>query len=156
MATEIERKFLLQGEAWRQDVERSVPMRQAYLGGDGVSVRIRIAGDEAWLNIKEARLGMARAEFEYTVPLSDARDLERLARGGRVEKTRHYLRHGGCLWEIDEFEGANRGLVVAEIELDRPEQPFPRPGWLGREVTGDEAYYNLQLARRPYSQWARR
>ncbi len=154
MALEIERKFLPASDAWRADVERSVPMRQAYLGGNGVSVRIRIAGDRALINIKQNRLGMAREEFEYPVPMEDGLRLTALAGGGRIEKTRHYLRHGGMLWEIDEFEGDNQGLVVAEIELDAPDQSFERPAWLGEEVTDEERYYNVALSTKPYTQWS--
>lgn len=153
MALEIERKFLLASDAWRAAVERSVPMRQAYLGGTGVSVRIRIAGDRALINIKQNRLGMAREEFEYPVPMDDGLRLTALAGGGRVEKTRHYLHVGGMLWEIDEFEGDNQGLVVAEIELQSADQAFERPDWLGREVTDEERYYNVALSTHPYTQW---
>ncbi|KAA9133263.1 CYTH domain-containing protein [Marinihelvus fidelis] len=154
MALEIERKFLLASDAWRDEVERSVPMHQGYLGGQGVSVRVRIAGDRALINIKQNRLGMAREEFEYPVPMADGLRLMKLAGGGRVEKTRHYVRRDGVLWEIDEFEGDNAGLVVAEIELDDPDQVFVHPDWLGAEVTDEERYYNVALATHPYSQWS--
>lgn len=153
MALEIERKFLLTSDAWRSRVERAVPMRQAYLGGDGVSVRVRIAGDAALINIKQKRLGLAREEFEYPVPMADGLRLMELAAGGKVEKTRHYVRHGGMLWEIDEFEGDNAGLVVAEIELDAVDQGFQRPPWIGDEVTDVERYYNIALATHPYRDW---
>jgi len=155
MAVEIERKFLVEGDDWRDSVSRSVAMQQAYLGGEGVSVRVRITADDALINIKENRLGYAREEFEYHVPLDDAWRLMALARRGRVEKVRHYVELAGTLWEIDEFQGENDGLVVAEVELDDPRQPFERPVWLGREVTDEERYYNVSLALRPFRAWDR-
>jgi adenylate cyclase len=153
MGREIERKFLLADDSWRNEVERSVSMQQAYLGGEGVSVRARIEGDRANLNIKQMRIGAARAEFEYGIPVADALHLMELARGGRTEKTRHYLHHAAMLWEIDEFHGDNTGLVVAEIELEREGQEFEKPPWLGEEVTLDERYYNVALARHPFGSW---
>ena len=153
MALEIERKFLPANDAWREDVERSVTMKQAYLGGERVSVRVRIAGDKAWLNIKELRLGAARLEFEYPLPSDEAWQLMDLAIGNQVEKTRHYVNDAGMVWEIDEFEGDNTGLIVAEIELSEPGQHLEHPVWLGREVTGEERYYNVGLAARPYCTW---
>lgn len=154
MALEIERKFLLSGDGWREAVERSVPMRQAYLGGEGVSVRVRIAGDEALINIKQNRLGMQREEFEYPVPMEDGLRLYALGAGGRIEKTRHHLAWAGQHWEIDEFEGANRGLIVAEIELGSVHESVERPPWLGREVTDEARYYNVALAVHPYAEWS--
>lgn len=153
MPIENERKFLLTNDAWRRDVERSQAMKQAYLGGEGVSVRVRIAGERAWLNIKQLRIGASRLEFEYPLPGEEAQQLMELAREGCVEKTRHYLHYADMLWEIDEFEGQNRGLIVAEIELSSVEQAFDRPPWLGREVTDEECYYNVYLANRPYCTW---
>lgn len=153
MAIEIERKFLLKGERWREEAERSLYMRQAYLGGDGVSVRVRFEGDLARLNIKQSRVGSSRYEFEYTIPLVDARRLMQLANGGSTEKTRHYVRHAGMTWEIDEFHGENEGLIVAEIELESEDQEFERPDWVGEEVTGEERYYNVALARHPFRNW---
>lgn len=153
MALEIERKFLPRSEAWRGQVERSVDMKQAYLGGDGVSVRVRLAGDRANINIKQLRLGRQREEFEYPVPMEDALRLFELAGGGRIEKTRHYLRHGGLLWEIDEFGGRNQGLVVAEVELETSDQAVDIPEWVDREVTDEDRYYNIALANQPFDSW---
>ena len=153
MALEIEKKFLLKNDQWRASVERSLAMRQAYLGGDGVSVRVRFEGDQARLNIKQLLIGPSRHEFEYSIPLADARRLIELANAGGTEKTRHYVRYAGMLWEIDEFEGDNAGLIVAEIELEHENQEFERPHWLGEEVTGEERYYNVALALNPYSNW---
>ena len=150
---EIERKFLVRGDGWRRDVRRSARMRQAFLGGDGVSVRVRITGERARLNIKERRLGIEREEFDYPLPLDEAERLFALAGGGRIDKTRHYVPAGELTWEIDEFDGDNAGLVVAEIELPSREASIERPPWLGEEVTDDERYYNVALALRPWREW---
>jgi adenylate cyclase len=153
MALEIERKFLPLDESWRTGVLRSVPMKQAYLGGDGVSIRVRLAGDVATINIKQMRLGREREEFEYPVPLEDGLRLYDLAGGGKVAKIRHYLRHGGLLWEIDEFEERNAGLVVAEVELESVDQAIELPAWAGEEVTDVDRYYNVALALQPFDSW---
>lgn len=161
MGIEIERKFLLAGDGWRRSVERTQAMAQGYLndldvlsgGIQKASIRVRIEGEAAFLNIKSAQSGPSRLEFDYPVPVEDARQLLELCVGGLVRKQRHYVRHGGHLWEIDEFEGENAGLVVAEIELGSPDEAFALPPWAGREVTDEPRYYNLALASRPYSRW---
>jgi len=155
MAKEIERKFLLASDAWRDEVERSERMVQGYLNDVGpVSVRARVAGPRAWLNIKSRTLGVSRDEFEYEIPLSDAeRMLDHLTTGPVIDKTRHFVRFGAHLWEIDEFHGENDGLVVAEVELEHVDQPFKRPAWLGEEVSHEARYYNVSLVKKPYSQW---
>ncbi len=155
MGVEIERKFLLASDAWRAAVERSERMDQGYLGGERASVRVRIAGSGAFLNIKSQQRGTTRLEFEYPLPLDDARQmLDALAMPGRIAKQRHYVSHAGHLWEIDEFEAENAGLVVAEIELASEDERFERPDWLGKEVTDDLRYYNAALAQQPYCSWA--
>lgn len=162
MAIEIERKFLLANDGWRAGIERSEPIAQGYLVGaqalrDGTaraSVRARLAGDQAWLNIKAARLGIERAEFEYPIPADDARDLLATLCDGVLEKTRHHVRVDGVLFEVDEFAGDNRGLIVAEVELPAVDAPFPRPPWLGREVSTLARYYNVNLIAHPYRQWS--
>jgi CYTH domain-containing protein len=116
-------------------------------------VRIRIAGDEAFLTIKGPVSGISRAEFEYPIPLEDARHLLKLCEGPIIQKHRFAILHQGHCWEVDEFEGANSGLIVAEIELKNPEETVPHPDWLGKEVTGDPRYYNSNLTNHPYSQW---
>jgi adenylate cyclase len=156
MGREIERKFLVRDDTWRADVRRSLHLRQAYLaGGERASVRVRIADADATLNIKSARLGVSRDEYEYPIPLADAEELLELCTGRPVLKTRHLVVVGAHTWEIDEFEGANTGLVVAEIELDDAAEDFKRPAWLGAEVSDDARYYNVALARMPYSEWTR-
>ena len=161
MGIEIERKFLPRSDSWRGAAHKVVPMAQGYLndlalvdsGAMQASVRVRIEGDAAFLNIKSRELGARRQEFEYPVPVADARALLKLCVGGLVEKHRHYVEHAGHLWEVDEFLGDNAGLVVAEIELDAADAAFAKPGWAGPEATHAQRYYNLALASRPFSQW---
>jgi adenylate cyclase len=155
MATEIERKFLVTSDAWRTRARDPMPMRQGYLPGmDGASVRVRVAGDRAWLNIKGATLAVTRHEFEYPIPIADAQDLlSHLCARPLVEKTRYHVDHGGHVWEVDVFEGENSGLVVAEVELDSAEEPFDRPPWVGEEVSHDPRYYNVSLVKHPYRDW---
>ena len=154
MAIEIERKFLVASAAWRPEVRRSQPMVQAYLASHpGCSIRVRIAGDDARLNIKGHTIGASRAEFEYPLPIADARELVATLGGPVVEKTRHHVQYAGRDWEVDEFAGANAGLIVAEVELDQEAEEFARPPWVGREVTGDPRYYNMALAAHPWREW---
>ncbi len=156
MATEIERKFLLRDESWRQEkILKQVRYRQGYLGScPASSVRIRISDHDAFLNIKGATIGASRLEYEYPVPEADAAELlDQLCDKPLIEKTRFYVDYHGLTWEIDVFEGENTGLVVAEIELDAVDQTFDMPPWAGKEVTEDERYYNSCLAKSPYSEW---
>ncbi|MFO1371311.1 MAG: CYTH domain-containing protein [Candidatus Competibacteraceae bacterium] len=156
MGTEIEHKFLLRDERWRTQVYRSVLMRQGYLTSDAhCSVRVRVADDQGFLNIKSGTLGIQRSEYEYPIPLPEAEEiLDVLCEKPLLEKTRHFVRFGEHLWEIDEFAGDNAGLIVAEVELNRPDESFARPDWLGEDVSHDIRYYNSQLARHPYSLWS--
>lgn len=155
MAIEIERKFLVVGDAWRGEVARSVEMRQGYLTQEAgrASVRVRIEGEQARLNIKAAIVGAARAEYEYEIPLDEGRQILDTLCVGRLEKLRHYIERDGLVWEIDEFLNDNAGLVVAEIELASIDQVFERPAWLGRELTADRRYYNHYLALHPWRSW---
>ncbi len=152
MGLEIERKFLVRGDAWRQGEARY--LCQAYLNRDpGRTVRVRVDGEQGFLTIKGRSVGATRSEFEYAIPLADAQALLALADGPCIEKLRHRVAMGELVWEVDEFLGANAGLVVAEIELEREDQPFDRPDWLGEEVSQDPRYFNSALAARPYSSW---
>ncbi|HJR69919.1 MAG TPA: CYTH domain-containing protein [Gammaproteobacteria bacterium] len=154
MAQEIERKFLLTSEGWRALAERQQRMTQGYIAGsDRTSVRVRIAGDDAWLNIKSGGFVASRLEYEYALPVADARELLAVAVGPLIEKTRHFVPYGGMEWEVDEFHGDNLGLVVAELELDREDQAFARPPWAGAEVTHLPRYYNVSLVNHPYRRW---
>lgn len=160
MATEIERKFLLSNDSWRAQADAGSTMRQGYLTdlsaehGQKSSIRVRIAGAQANLNIKSATLGITRQEYEYSIPLADAHALlDSLAHGPLIEKTRYHVTHGAHTWEIDVFAGDNQGLVVAEIELGAEDEAFERPAWLGDEVSDDPRYYNVCLVKHPFKDW---
>lgn len=155
MGIEIERKFLVATKSWRDEVEASVAMVQGYLAEtDSCSVRVRIAGESATLNFKGMTFGSSRHEFEYPIPVAEAREmLERFCGERIIEKVRHHVRDGDYLWEVDEFGGANRGLVVAEVELASEDDSLSPPPWVGREVTDDPRYYNIRLVDRPYMEW---
>ncbi len=155
MATEIERKYLVRSEAWRAHVEGQVRFRQGYLANTGrCSVRVRVGGDAAHVNVKGATAGASRLEFEYPVPMEDAQVMLReLCQGPLVEKTRYFVRNLAQNWEVDVFEGDNAGLVVAEIELQDEAQAVKLPDWIGEEVTHDLRYYNSELAVTPFNQW---
>jgi adenylate cyclase len=155
MAIEIEHKFLLANDDWRRSVQKSIKYRQGYLSSQpSSSIRIRIADNQAWLNIKSATIGTERLEFEYEIPLSDADEIiNALCCKPLIEKTRHFVPNDHNMWEIDEFEGDNKGLIVAEIELPEAGKTFLRPPWLGAEVTHDLRYYNNNLGANPYKKW---
>ena len=155
MGTEIERKFLLRSDAWRDEVQDSVRLVQGYLArGDRSAIRVRIKGDVAHLNIKQALDGINRLEYEYEIPIEDAREiLDQVALKPLIDKTRYHVVRGDHLWEIDEFYGDNAGLIVAEIELGRADEAFEKPDWLGEEVSLDQRYYNSNLSKLPYTQW---
>jgi adenylate cyclase len=152
---EIERKFLLRNEGWREQAATGTAYCQGYLpGAESCSVRVRIAGDAAYLNIKGATLSVSRAEYEYPIPVADAREmLDRFCLRPLIEKTRYLVPQGDHTWEIDVFEGDNAGLVVAEIELSHEQEAFERPAWLGEEVSSDSRYYNVCLVKHPYKDW---
>ncbi|HYG06399.1 MAG TPA: CYTH domain-containing protein [Stenotrophomonas sp.] len=161
MGIEIERKFLVKDAGWRQAAHAVIAMAQGYIndaaavqqGTQQASVRVRIQGEEGFLNLKSRDVGHTRQEFNYAIPLEDARALLRLCVGGVIEKRRHLVRVGRHVWEVDEFLGDNAGLVVAEIELGSADEAFELPEWVGAEVTDDVRYFNLALAARPYSRW---
>jgi len=155
MGREIERKYLIRSNAWRAAAGTGTAYRQGYLSLDPErSVRVRMAGDRGFLTIKGKSEGAGRDEFEYSIPAADARQmLDRLCVPPTIEKTRYVVRANGLKWEIDDFAGENRGLIVAEVELEDERQEIVKPEWLGDEVTADARYYNLNLVGRPYSQW---
>lgn len=162
MSVEIERKFLVRDDAWRAAVSTSTRMLQGYFvdaaalaqGLARASVRVRIADDEAWINIKAAKVGIERLEFEYPIPVADADTMLRELCKARVEKVRHWVPVEGHAFEVDEFLGDNAGLVVAELELPATDTPFPQPSWLGCEVSHIERYYNVNLITHAYRQWS--
>lgn len=152
MAIEIERKFLVVGDAWRS--APAVYFCQGYLNRSKErTVRIRVAGEQGFLTIKGASTVASRAEFEYEIPLADAKQLLALCEGPLIEKYRRKISVEGMVWEVDEFLGDNQGLVVAEIELESEQQTFAKPDWVGDEVTEDARYYNSNLSVTPFNQW---
>lgn len=155
MATEIERKFLVKDDRWRAMADAGTAYRQGYLiGSERVSVRVRIEGDVARLNIKSATLGISRQEYEYSIPLADAAALlDTLCEKPLVEKMRHHVVFAGRIWEVDVFAGDNAGLVVAEVELEAEDALLQSPPWVGREVSHEPRYYNVCLVRHPYKDW---
>jgi adenylate cyclase len=155
MAIEIEHKFLLANNDWRKQIQKSVKYRQGYLSSQPTSsIRVRISDNQAWLNIKSATIGTQRLEFEYEIPMSDADEIiENLCRKPVIDKTRHFITIADVTWEIDEFEGENKGLIIAEIELPFAGKEFAKPHWLGKEVTHELRYYNNNLSTYPYSKW---
>ena len=156
MAVEIERKFLLANDDWRALVHRSDRICQGYMANVALaSVRVRIKAEQAWLSAKSMTHQLARLEFEYPIPVSDASQmLEYLCEKPLLDKVRHHVTIGSHLWEIDEFLCDNAGLIVAEIELSAVDEVFARPAWLGIEVTHEQRYYNFRLGARPYSLWS--
>jgi CYTH domain-containing protein len=154
MGTEIERKFLLKGDAWRA-LARGTAYRQGYLSTvKERTVRVRTVGERGFLTVKGVTTGVRRAEFEYEIPRADADAmLDDLCERPLIEKTRYRIEHGGLVWEVDEFFGENAGLVLAEVELDSESQKIALPGWVGEEVSGDPRYFNANLIKNPYSTW---
>lgn len=154
MGQEIERKFLVVGDDWR-NVAQGEDIAQGYIPTqDTRTVRVRRAGDRAYLTLKGPAVGLVRPEFEYAIPVEDAQTiLETLCTPPLIEKTRYRLPRGNVVWEIDEFWGDNRGLIIAEVELTSPDQAVDLPEWIGKEVTYDPRYYNANLARAPFTTW---
>lgn len=152
MPIEIERKFLVTGTDWKQSP--SLLLRQGYLScAKERTVRIRVAGSQAFLTIKGATSGASRQEFEYGIPLDEAQQMLLFCEHPIIEKRRYLFEYDGLTWEIDEFLGDNQGLVVAEVELESEGQIFGRPSWIGAEVTEDPRYFNSNLVINPYSSW---
>ncbi|WP_445628761.1 CYTH domain-containing protein [Nostoc sp. DSM 114167] len=154
MAKEIERKYLVRGDSWRGLAEGSV-YRQGYIATqDKATVRIRVVGEKSYLTIKGPNLKYSRLEFEYPIPVQDAQEiLETLCQRPFIEKTRYKIESGGLIWEIDEFDGVNKGLILAEVELTDENQQIELPNWIGQEVSDDSRYFNSNLVKYPFSQW---
>jgi adenylate cyclase len=155
MALEIERKFLVVNDKWQDNILSEVVLKQGYIANQpNATVRVRIADDAAYLNIKGATSGITRAEFEYPIPLADAEQiLAQVAERPFIDKTRYKVRWGGHVWDLDLFAGENSGLIMAELELSSEDEPFELPPWVGEEVSGDPRYYNASLVKHPYSLW---
>src|ERR1700687_1183317 len=155
MGVEIERKFRLIDDSWRDWVCQKTLLRQVYIANTRrASVRVRLAGDAGVLSVKAMTRGLSRAEYEAAIPAVEANEmLDRLCEGPLIEKWRHIVVYQGSEWEIDEFLGENAGLVIAELELESEDTVFARPPWLGVEVTHDERYYNFRLSEKPFRHW---
>ena len=155
MAKEIERKFLVINDQWQENIQRQSHYLQGYLANSSTSsIRIRISDDKANLNIKSATLDITRDEYDYEIPLSEAKEmLENLCEKPILEKTRYFVQHHGHVWEIDVFSRDNEGLVVAEIELASADEEFIKPRWLGDDVSDDPRYYNVCLVKYPFNRW---
>lgn len=155
MPQEIERKFLVDGE-YKSKAYASSRIVQGYIcSARGRTVRIRIRDDKGYLTIKGPAdaSGISRYEWEKEIPLDEARDLMKICEPGAIDKTRYLVRSGHHVFEVDEFYGENEGLVIAEVELSSPDEPFEKPDFIGQEVTGDARYYNAQLMRHPFCRW---
>lgn len=155
MAIEIERKFLVDNNEWKESADEGTHYSQGYLiGSENASVRVRIQGDKAFINIKSATIDIVRQEFEYEIPLIDATEmLETLCEKPLIDKVRYHVKIDHHVWEIDVFSGDNKGLIVAEIELNDKDELFDKPSWLGEEVSDDARYYNVCLVKHPFKDW---
>lgn len=155
MPIEIERKFLLKNDTWKSEADNGTQFVQGYLvGSKKSSVRIRIEGDNAFINIKSATLDITRKEYQYEIPVSEARELlKTLCEPPLIDKTRYIVNKGSHKWEIDVFAGDNDGLIVAEIELNHENEQFDKPDWIGKEVSEQQRYYNVCLVKHPYKDW---
>ncbi|MDO9559020.1 MAG: CYTH domain-containing protein [Syntrophales bacterium] len=153
--TEIERKFLVSGDVWRKGAQGAF-CRQGYIVAcDDHVVRVRVLGEKAYLTIKGRKTGLSCPEYEYPMPVADAQDmLARICLRPLIEKMRYTLDFKGMIWEIDEFTGENEGLVVAEVELAQEHQMIELPAWVGREVSFDPKYWNVNLMKHPYCRWS--
>ena len=155
MADEIERKFLVRNSDWQTSIAEKLRIKQGYIAvNERCAIRIRIANTQATLNIKSAGLNIARKEYEYPIPISDAEEmLEQFCPDQYIEKTRYRVNYETGVWEVDVFEGLNKGLVVVEIELESAEQSITLPDWVGKEVSGEAKYLNNNLVTRPFQTW---
>lgn len=154
MPKEIERKFLTTSDHWKDNVARTITIKQGYLNADPQrTVRVRIAGEKGYLTIKGLPVGITRPEFEYEIPAEEALSLIKLCEQPVIEKTRYIVVEYGKTWEVDVFAGANEGLIVAELELDEESEEFILPAWAGREVSTDSRYFNSSLIMFPFKEW---
>lgn len=155
MAKEIERKFLVDKDKWElQQKTKGKFIKQTYLSKDPTkTIRIRIYDTEAWIGIKGAMKGISRTEYEYQIPLNDAKEMIHEFGGKCIEKLRYVIPFQEKQWEVDVFAGDNTGLIVAEIELKSEHESFEKPDWLGKEVTKDPKYLNVLLQEKPFNSW---
>lgn len=155
MATEIERKFLVDRDKWRAvEKPEGTLYRQGYLtSGNHPAIRVRVADKKAYITLKGRNEGISRKEFEYEIPVAEAVEILDNFALSEVEKVRYRIYHQDKLWEVDEFRGANTGLILAEIELQHEKEMFTFPDWITEEVSNDTRYYNSNLSVNPYNSW---
>jgi CYTH domain-containing protein len=154
MSIEIERKFLVVGDAWKNHVSGQFQLKQGYLqSAPERTVRIRTSNKEGFITIKGKTEGITRTEYEYPIPFSEALSLLALCENTPIEKVRYLVSHGSLTWEVDVFEGLNSGLVLAEVELQHENQEIDLPDWIGAEVSSDPRFYNSTLSAHPFSTW---
>ena len=154
MGLEIERKYLIKNDAWKTTADSGTKIKQGYLNSNKErTVRVRIYGDKGFLTIKGKNKNLTRQEFEYSIPLEDAQELLKLCEKPIIEKTRYLIKDNNHNWEIDIFEGENKGLEVAEVEVEKEEDQIHSPEWLGKEVSNDSRYYNSSLISSPFCKW---
>ena len=154
MKVEIERKFLVKNQDWEKLIVEKHSIQQGYLNTDkSCNVRVRIMNTMAFLTIKGKRVNTVRPEFEYEIPLNDAESILKLSKNSIIKKTRYTVNHKGQIWEIDQFEGDNQGLVIAEIELKQKDEAISLPNWIGTEISNDDRFYNLSLSVNPFKNW---
>ncbi|MET0010640.1 MAG: CYTH domain-containing protein [Candidatus Thiodiazotropha sp. 6PLUC9] len=155
MALEIERKFLVINDKWKDSVVSQAVLKQGYLATTSkASVRVRVDGDVANINIKGSTVSISRREYEYPIPMQDAEELlQHLVAGAAIDKVRYKVKCGDHIWDLDLFQGANNGLVIAEVELSDEDESFEMPAWAGEEVSGDTRYYNASLVKHPFCDW---
>ncbi len=154
MKVEIERKFLVKNQDWKRLIVEKHSIQQGYLNTDkSCNVRVRIMNNLAFITIKGKRINTARPEFEYEIPLNDAESILKLSKNSIIKKTRYTVNHKGQIWEIDQFEGDNQGLVIAEIELKQKDEAISLPNWIGTEISNDDRFYNLSLSVNPFKNW---
>ena len=151
MPTEIERKFLIKPDLWKDiHPKKSVDIKQAYLSIlPEKTIRVRVQGKKGFITIKGKTTGISRTEYEYNIPLKEALEIIAKFPENLIEKTRHYVLFSGNVWEVDQFKGTNQGLLIAEIELKSEDQKFKLPPWIDKEVTNDKRYYNSNLSQNP-------
>ncbi len=157
MNIETEHKYLVRKDFWYAlSKPAGVPLLQGYIFADpSKTIRVRIYGDKAFLTIKGPTVEASRQEYEYSIPMEDAKSLFKQFSGNIIDKIRYRYAFEGKTWEVDEFFGENEGLIIAEIELQSPDEMYEKPAWLGEEVTGDPRYYNSYLASHPFSKWVK-
>ena len=154
MGKEIEKKFLIKNQDYKK-LSKGITVKQGYLSRDPDQVvRVRVYGSKGFITVKGKNIGTVRSEYEYEIPFGDAEEIiDILCERPIIEKYRYHIEMSGFVWEVDQFLGENEGLIIAEIELPAEDTPFPKPDWIGEEVSGDPKYFNSNLVKRPFKNW---